>query len=127
MRLCLELSPVSQVPEFDKTAWLIVDRRSETDIGHIRVVRDEDYEKEIGFVLLPAFRGQGVMSSVLPDFVKKLNENLYAETSDENEAAIKLLIKSGFVPTRAKHEFHTIHGQIGQNVRTVAFRLEKTI
>ncbi len=117
LRQSLGFMPIN---EYKNSSWLIVENKSKTDIGYIRVVPFSDNEREIGFVLLPEFRGKGVMSSVLPDFVKRLNESLYTETSDENKAAIKLLRKSGFMPTKAEHEFHTTPS--GESVRTVAFR-----
>ncbi len=120
LRRKLGFEPIDRTSNFENSVWIILDNKSKTDLGYIRIVPHSDNDREIGFVLLPDFRGQKVMSHVLPDFVKDLNEHLYSETSEENEAAIKILMKSGFVPTEAKTEFHTTPS--GQQVRTIAFR-----
>jgi ribosomal-protein-alanine N-acetyltransferase len=58
---------------------------------------------EIGYELLPAFRGRGIMSEILPRVVQfgfeQMNlKMITASSSDQNTGSIKLLEKCGFRP-----------------------------
>jgi RimJ/RimL family protein N-acetyltransferase len=107
-------------PNSGNNSWIIYSFIPSVPIGIITMVPFQGTEREIGFVLLPAHRGKGVLSSLLPDLVKSLGLELYAETGEKNNAAIRVLEKCGFQPTHAIHKYHGTPS--GETVRTVAYR-----
>jgi RimJ/RimL family protein N-acetyltransferase len=119
--LRLQLGIAKSAPiERDKRSWLSVDRCTGDDLGYINVVPFNEDETEIGFMLLPTARRKGVMTTLLPQFVALLRENLYTETSVENAGAINVLEVSGFTRCQPEHPIHVT--PYGETVRTLAFR-----
>ena len=104
----------------ENRVWMIVESGEQKALGIITIVPSQDEEKEIGFVLLPQERGKGILSTILPDFIKYLGLPLYAETSVGNHSAIRLLEKCGFQLTKTKHGYHQT--AYGETVKSVAYR-----
>lgn len=85
--------------------WAITDKNSNNFMGTLGYYRGfENGIGELGCVLLPQYRGQGIMTEALSlaiDFgynVAKLNR-VMAITTKENIKAIKLLERLGFILT----------------------------
>jgi RimJ/RimL family protein N-acetyltransferase len=116
---------IDELSQRQSSFWLIVDRKTNEDLGAISLQPfGEDGAKQIGFVIKPDARGKGVLSSVLPAFVKCLGLELYSETDERDRAGIRVLEKCGFqscVPAHAQHKSIT-----GEKVRSAGFRFEPT-
>lgn len=86
--------------------WGIVDNVTRKIVGTCGYYRGLDKgEGELGCVLLPQYRGQGFMTSAMRlaiDFgINNIGLNrIWAITSTQNEKAIKLLERLGFVKIR---------------------------
>lgn len=82
--------------------WAIVDNATGTPLGTIGYYRGfANARGEMGFILLPAFEGKGLMSAALKLVVQFGQEvlqldSIIAVTKPSNERAIRLLEKNGF-------------------------------
>jgi ribosomal-protein-alanine N-acetyltransferase len=93
-------------------------------IGHYRI-KPEHYRSEIGYMLLPEYHGQGIISEAINEVVKygfqemKLH-SIEAIIAPENTASEKVLQKNGFVK-----EAHLIENEYykGQFLDTVIYSL----
>lgn len=87
----------------DSIHWGIVDNQSDKIVGTCGYYRGFDKDEgELGCILLPQYRGQGFMTSAMSlaiDF--GLNniklKRIWAITNQQNEKAIKLLERLGFI------------------------------
>ena len=81
-------------------------------IGHYRI-QPENYRAEIGYMILPEFNGQGIVTEAVKEAVKygfdimKLH-SIEAVIDPENLASAKVLEKNGFVKEAhlKENEFH---------------------
>ncbi|MES2761661.1 MAG: GNAT family N-acetyltransferase [Bacteroidota bacterium] len=89
----------------DSIHWGIADKITNQLVGTLGYYRGfEKRTGELGCVLLPAFRGKGYMIMAMElavDFgIKEIQlQRIVAITTTENEAAIKLLGRLGFIKT----------------------------
>lgn len=120
-RLLLSLG-LSSSDSSVKETWIIECKSEKTDLGYINIATMDDGLREIGFVLLPQFRAKGVLSCVLPAFVKAFGWSLYTETAEDNHAAIRVLLKSGFSKCTPLHPEHS--DPYGRVHKTVALSFE---
>ena len=87
--------------------WLVFDRATGTLIGRAGLEHrdfDEQSELEMGYVIAPAWQGQGIATEVCNAIIKFAREELdfprlNALTDAKNAASIALLEKLGFVYT----------------------------
>lgn len=84
-------------------------------IGHYRI-QVENYRAEIGYMILPEFNGQGIVTEAVKEVVKygfdimKLH-SIEAVIDPDNIASAKVLEKNGFVKEAhfKENEFHEGH------------------
>ena len=87
--------------------WLVFDRATGTLIGRAGLEHrdfDEQTELEMGYVIAPAWQGQGIATEICSAIIKFAKEELdfprlNALTDAKNAASIALLEKLGFVYT----------------------------
>ncbi len=96
----------SNVRQNESVYWVICFNNTSDLIGTIGMwnIDISTQTGEIGYELLPRFRGQGIMSEVLPRVLQFAFEQMelnriIAFCSDRNDASIKLLEKCGFTLT----------------------------
>jgi ribosomal-protein-alanine N-acetyltransferase len=84
-------------------------------IGHYRI-KPENYRAELGYMLLPEYHGQGIVSEAVKEAVKygfqvmKLN-SLEAIIDPDNYASAKVLEKNGFVKEAHLKEYEFFEGR----------------
>ena len=84
-------------------------------IGHYRI-KPENYRAELGYMLLPEYHGQGIVSEAVKEAVKygfqvmKLN-SLEAIIDPDNHASAKVLEKNGFIKEAHLKEYEFYEGR----------------
>lgn len=92
--------------EGDSIHWLILEKNTRQIAGTCGYYRGfSDNYGEIGCILLPEFQGKGIMQNALRLIIDfGINEmkldKIWAATSVENNQAIKLLERLGFIETK---------------------------
>ena len=91
------------VKEETGAAWKIVDPQLKEPLGVLAgyLYQPQHEKMEIGFWLLPASQGKGIMKSVLPVFLQQLQRlfklhRIEATVETENKPSCRLLEKAGF-------------------------------
>lgn len=120
--------PLKSWEEFESgkvNSWIIqLPAVPALNLGVINIVPFRPNEWEIGFFLIPSQRGLGVLTTILGPFVAALKLPLFAETSEENIPAQKVLEKAGFTSCPPVHNTHL--DPYGIEHITVAFRFAPT-
>lgn len=99
-------------------SWLI--QKAGQPIGIINIVPFTDEEQEIGFVLVPEERRNGILGALLGPFAEALRTPLYSETAEDNLPAKRVLEKAGFKRCDAVHKTHV--DPSGKEGLTAAYR-----
>ncbi|WP_413668718.1 GNAT family N-acetyltransferase [Mucilaginibacter sp. Mucisp86] len=107
----------------DGVTWCICLKSSDKYIGSIgfwRIEKD-NHRAEIGYLLNPAYQGQGIMQEAVTAVIDygfnllKLH-SIEARVSPDNVASIKLLLKNKFVHEAYFKEDHLFNGRFEDTV-----------
>lgn len=99
--------------------WMLVERCSGQVIGASRLfgIREEDGVAEIGYSLMPAYWGQGIMQEALRALLDELFgefglRRLEASTDVRNQPSQKLLATLGFALEGTRRECRVFKGEL---------------
>lgn len=117
------------IEQNESVLWAICQKNDRKLMGTILLwnIAKEDHKAEIGYELLPAWQGKGIMNEALPAIVAYGFETMHLKTIEGhvnagNHPSIRLVEKNGF---RREKTYEYKKDQDDQMVKMVVYSLSK--